>query len=104
MFIQCFSTKFQLTKIFIVPESTSVQTENISEIHIVSRVIERYRKVLQTLRVLIISFRDNIFFYWEYLVEIIEINKNRQASMSNSSLFLELYFSTSSTVNLFTSS
>lgn len=63
MFIQCFSTKFQLTKIFIVPESTSVQTENISEIHIVSKVIERYRKVLQTLRVLIISFRDNIFFY-----------------------------------------
>ena len=104
MFIQCFSTKFQLTKIFIVPESTSVQTENISEIHIVSRVIERYRKVLQTLRVLIISFRDNIFFYWEYLVETIEINKNRQASMSNSLLFLRLYFSTSSTVNLFTSS
>lgn len=104
MFIQCFSTKFQLTKIFIVPESTSVQTENISEIHIVSRVIERYRKVLQTLRVLIISFRDNIFFYWEYLVETIEINKNRQASMSNSLLFLGLYFSTSSTVNLFTSS
>ena len=70
----------------------------------VSRVIRRYKEVLQALKVLIVSFRDNFFFYWRCLVRIIKFDKNEQVGMSNSLLSLELYSSTLSIANLSTNS
>ena len=78
MFIQYFFIKFWLIKVTVAPESTKAQTENILEIPVVSRVIERYL--------------------------VVGANRDGQVDVFDSSMFLGLYSSTSSIANLLTSS
>jgi len=55
------------------------------------------------LRTLIVEHKSNLF-YLRYLIEMAELVQDIQTSISQRSLSLEMYFSTSSTVNLFTGS
>jgi len=45
----------------------SCDTKTISEVSVVSRVIERYKKILWASRVLIIGHRNNFFFHYHIL-------------------------------------
>jgi len=78
MFIWCFFIKLQLIKIFVALKSTSTYTKNISEVSVILRVTEKYRKILQTSKILITRYKDHLFFYLEHLAEAVELEQGIQ--------------------------
>jgi len=65
--------------------------------------MEKYNKVPQILRILIVKYSGNFFSHLEYLAKTIGLASSKQTSISDSSPSLEMYSSTSSIVNLYTS-
>ena len=102
VFKQCFSTKLWLMKILVVLELSQACIDTDLAVSVVSRKIERYKKVLQALRVLIIEYGRSLFSHLKHLTRTTEI-VNEQIGASEMLLSLSVYFSISTAVNLFTS-
>jgi len=81
MFIWCFSIKLQLIKIYVALKSTSTHTKNISEVSVILRVTEKYKKILQVSKILITRYKDNPFFYLEYLAGAVKLEQSIQISV-----------------------
>jgi len=61
VFMPCFSIKLQLIKISVTLEFMSTCIDKIFDILVVFTKIGRYRKVLWTLRVLIVGHSESLF-------------------------------------------
>ena len=53
----CFSTKLLLIKVSIIPEFTSTCINKDSDVLVISKVIDRYSNIFQTLRVLMAGYK-----------------------------------------------
>ena len=87
-----------------IPSDTNIHIEMDMIVLVVFKEIGRYRKALQTLRVLITRQRKSFFSHFGCLEGTAMIVEVEQTDMLEKLLLSSVYFSMSSIANLFTSS
>jgi len=71
-------TRIQLIKILVVSKSTKICIETDLVVLVVFKEIERYRKILQTSRTLIVEYVKSLFFNLGDLLRAMELQINKQ--------------------------
>ena len=87
----------------MIPKSTNIHIEMDMIVLVFFKEIGRYRKALQTLRILITRQRKSFFSHFGGLEETAVIVEVEQTNVSERLLSSSVYFSMLSIANLFTS-